>query len=232
MPPDVDALRGASTVIWYCDDAGATIAQQFDPFVPEYRALAGYLRVGGNIVLCGWKTMRQVMDANYPISIDEGDTTAADAFVRDILHIGRIDNSGEGANPSSPWAYGYCMHGAVPTAAGEALGFEPVYIDTGDCDGELGTWRAYCDPPGQQYLHCGLNVESLRAYQGEALEIYSIDSFLNMNFEGETNVVLYLSGDNRGNSCYIGFPLYYCQEAQVKHMLDTILELFGEEKIQ
>jgi hypothetical protein len=232
MPPDVDALRGASTVIWYCDDAGATISQQFDPFVPEYRALAGYLRVGGNIVLCGWKVMRQITGENYPIAVDEADTTAAARFVRDILHITRVDNSGEGANQSAPWEYGYCMHGAVPTPSGEALGFEPVYIDSGDCDGELGTWTAYCDPPGPQYLHCGLNVESLRSYQGQGLEIYEIDSFLNMNFEGETSVVLYLSGDNRGNACYIGFPLYYCQEPQVKHMMDNILGLFGEEKVQ
>jgi hypothetical protein len=232
MPPDVDALRGASTVIWYCDDAQATIGELFNPFLPSYNALSGYLRVGGNIILCGWKVMTQVANEPYSIAIDEGDTTSAAVFIRDYLHIGRIENSGEAANPNSPWAYGYCMHGAIPTAAGEALGFEPVYLDTGNCDGELGKWSFYCSPPAPQYLHCGLNVESLVNFQGTGLEIYATKAFLNMNFEGETSVVLYLSGDNRGNACYIGFPLYYCQEDQVRDMIDKVMALFGEEKVQ
>jgi hypothetical protein len=230
MAPDVDALRGASTVIWYCDDADASIGELFNPFLPSYNALSGYLRVGGNILLCGWKVMTQVTSESYPISIDEGDTTAAAIFIRDFLHIGRIENSGEAANPSSPWTYGYCFHGALPTDEGAALGFEPVYLDSGDCDGEIGNWPFYCNPPAPQYNHCGLNVESLVNYQGTGLEIYKIKSFLNMNFEGETTGVLYLSGDSRGNACYLGFPLYYCQEDQVTAMVDRVLELFGEEK--
>ena len=232
MAPDVDALRGASTVIWYCDDAQASIGDLFNPFLPSYNALSGYLRVGGNIILCGWKVMTQVTGDSYAISIDEADTTSAATFIRDYLHIGRIDNSGEGANPSSPWAYGYCMHGAIPTAEGEALGFEPVYIDSGICGVETGNWPFYCNPPQPQYLHCGLNVESLVNFQGTGLEIYSIKSFLNDNFEGETSVVMYLSGDNRGNACYIGFPLYFCQEDQVRAMMDKIMGYFGEEKVQ
>ncbi len=232
MAPDVDALRGASTVVWYCDDAQATIGDLFNPFLPSYNALSGYLRVGGNIILCGWKVMTQVANQPYSITIDEGDTTAAAIFIRDYLHIGRIRNSGEAANPNSPWTYGYCMHGAIPTPAGEALGFEPVYIDTGVCGGEVGKWSFYCNPPQPQYLHCGLNVESLINFQGTGLEIYQTKAFLNMNFEGRTSVVLYLSGDNRGNACYIGFPLYYCQEDQVRDMIDRVMDLFGEEKVQ
>ena len=123
------------------------------------------------------------------------------------------------------------MHGALPTAQGLALGFEPVYVDTGDCDVEPGKWWFYCDPPLPGYSHSGLNVEKLDN-QGTGLKIYATDSFLNPNYEGETSVVLYLSGDNRGNACYIGFPLYYCQEDQVKHMIDRVMALFGEEKVQ
>ena len=231
-PPNVDALRGASTVLWYCDYSSATIGELFNPFLPSYNALSGYLRVGGNIILCGWKVMGQVVGDPYAISIDEADTTAAAIFIRDYLHIGRIDNSGESANPNSPWAYGYCMHGAIPTPEGEALGFEPVYLDTGDCSGELGNWVHYCDPPAANYLHCGLNVEKLINFQGTGLEIYKTKAFLNQNYEGETSVVLYLSGDNRGNACYIGFPLYYCQEEQVTAMINRVMALFGEEKVQ
>ncbi len=232
MAPDVDALRGASTVIWYCDSAQATIGDLFDPFQPSYNALAGYLRVGGNIILSGSKVMTQVTGDPYAIAIDESDTTIAAVFIRDYLHIGRIDNSGEGANPNAPYAYGYCMHGAVPTPAGEALDFEPVYIDSGDCDGEIGKWWFYCDAPQANYLNSGLNVEKLVSFQGTGLEIYATDSYLNMNYEGEPSVVLYLSGDNRGNACYIGFPLYYCQEIHVRDMMNKIMALFGEERVQ
>ena len=229
MPPDVHALRGASTVIWYCDGT-ATIADLFDPFQPSYNALAGYLRVGGNIILCGSEVLTQVTGDPYPLSIDESDTTTAAVFIRDYLHIGRADHSGEGANQNAPWNYGYCMHGAVPTPAGEALGFEPVYVDTGDCAGEPGKWPLYC--MGGGYYHCGLSVEKLVNFQGTGLEIYGTHSFLNQNYEGEPSVVLYLSGDNRGNACYIGFMLYYCQEDGVKDMIDRVMALFGEERIQ
>ena len=44
--------------------------------------------------------------------------------------------------------------------------------------------------------------------------------------------MLYLSGDNHGNSCYFGFPLYYCQYDHVKALLDKVLFFYGEEKIQ
>ncbi len=229
-PPDVDALRGASTVIWYCDGT-ATIRDLFDPFQPSYNALAGYLRVGGNIILCGSAVLTQVTGDPYPLSIGVSDTTTAGIFVRDYLHIGWADYSGSGANQSSPWEYGYCMHGAVPTPAGEALGFEPVYVDTGDCAVEPGKWWMYCWTH-PNYYHCGTPVEKLLNFQGTGLEIYATDSFLNDNYEGEPSVVLYLSGDNRGNACYIGFMLYYCQEDHVKAMIDKVMALFGEEKVQ
>ena len=230
MAPDVDALRGASTVIWYCDGT-ATIADLFNPFQPSYNALAGYLRVGGNIILCGSEILTQVTGDPYPLSIDESDTTTAAVFIRDYLHIGQADHSNYAANQNSPWDYGYCMHGAVPTPAGEALGFEPVYVDTGDCDVEPGKWWMYCWTH-PNYYHCGTPVEKLVNFQGTGLEIYGTDHFLNYNYEGEPSVVLYLSGDNRGNACYIAFMLYYCQEDDVKHMIDRVMALFGEEKIQ
>ena len=231
-PPNVDALRGASTVVWYCDGSGPSIADLFDPFQPTYNSLAGYLRVGGNIILSGEKVMEQVTGDTYPISISESDTTAAAIFIRDYLHVGQVDHSGGAANTGAPWNYGYCMYGALPTPAGEALGFEPVYVDTGDCDVEPGKWWWYCDAFPSIYLKAGLKVEKLVNYHGTGLEIYATDSYLNQNYEGETSVVLYLSGDNRGNACYIGFRLYYCDEDQVKDMMDKIMALFGEEKVQ
>ncbi len=229
MPPDAVTLADASTVIWYCDASLATIADIFRPG-RNYDFLGGYVRVGGNLVLCGMKTLEQVSGEHYPIYLSPEDETPGRRFIRDILRIGSADYSGDQANPNAPWDYGYCMHGALPTPAGEALGFEPVYVDTGDCDVEPGKWWFYCDPPLPGYYHCGLSVEKLVNFQGEGLEIYATDSYLNPYYEDQTSVVLYLSGDNRGNVCYLGFPLYYLQTPQAEALLQRILTLFGEEE--
>ncbi len=229
QPPDVATLASASTVIWYADsDPYALDGIFYDPCGRSYSPLAGYVRVGGNLLLCGSKLLRTILDEPYPVVVTAEDTTSAAVFVRDCLRICCADNSGEAADPSAPWSSGYCMHGAVPTPAGEALGFEPVYVDTGDCDVQPGKWWFYCDPPLPGYYHCGLNVERLVSFQGTSLEIYATDSFLNPNYEGETSVVLYLSGDNHGNVCYMGFPLYYLKTFQVKAFFDELLPLFGE----
>ena len=229
-PPDVQALAGASTVIWYCDQVEAEIGGLLGQYGQDYDRLGGYVRAGGNLVLCGQQTLTQVAGAPYPVYIGPEDSTPGGRFIRDVLRIGYVDHSGDGSNPDEPWNYGYCMHGAIPTPAGEALGFEPVYVDTGDCDVEPGKWFLYCDPPFPGYYHCGLPVEMLVSFQGTGLEIYATDSFLNPDYEGETSVVLYLSGDNRGNVCYLGFPLYYLQTPQVEAMLRRVLTLFGEEE--
>ncbi|MCK4512585.1 hypothetical protein KAW64_12650, partial [bacterium] len=229
QPPDVATLADASTVIWYCDPAEATIADIFDSH-RSYDLLGGYVRVGGNLVLCGTRMLTQVSGEPYPIYLSPEDETWGRRFIRDILRVGSVDYSGEAANPDAPWAYGYCMHGALPTPAGEALGFEPAYIDSGDCDVEPGKWWFYCDPPLPGYYHCGLNVEKLVNSHGEGLEIYATDSYLNPYYEDETSAVLYLSGDNRGNVCYLGFPLYYLQTPQAEALLQRILTLFGEEE--
>ena len=228
MPPDVGTLAGASTVIWYCGPGEAVIAELFR--WQSYDLLGGYVRVGGNLVLCGWKTLTQVAGEPYPIDLAPEDATAGRRFIRDILRIGSVDNSGESANPNDPWNYGYCFHGAVPTAEGNALGFEPVYVDTGDCDVEPGKWWFYCDPPLPNYYHCGLNVEKVYPYGGEALELLTVDSFINVSYDGETCAVLYLSGADKGNVCYLGFPLYYLQTPQAEALLQRVLTLFGEEE--
>jgi hypothetical protein len=229
QPPDVATLATASTVIWYADsDPYALDGIFYDPCGKSYSALAAYVRVGGNLLLCGSKLLTTIMGEPYPITVTAEDTTSAAVFVRDCLRIGRADNSGGGANPSAPWDYGYCMHGAVPTPAGELLGFEPVYVDTGVCGTQPGKWWLYCDPPLPGYYHCGINVEKLVSYEGTGLEIYATDSFLNQNYEGETSVVLYLSGDNHGNVCYMGFPLYYLKTFQAKALFDELLPMFGE----
>ncbi len=229
-PPDVQALADASTVIWYCDQVDAEIGRLFNSYGQDYDRLGGYVRAGGNLVLCGQQTLTQVAGAPYPLYVGPEDPTPGGRFIRDVLRVGYVDHSGPRANPNDPWTYGYCMHGAVPTPAGEALGFEPVYVDTGDCDVQPGKWWFYCDPPIPGYYHCGLPVEKLVNFQGTGLEIYATDSFLNENYEGEASVVLYLSGDNRGNVCYLGFPLYYLQTPQAEALLQRILTLFGEEE--
>lgn len=222
-PPDVAALRGASTVIWYADYEQTTLQRLFDPNTQTYNALAGYLRVGGNLVMCGQRILEQVMSQPYPIAIADDDTSQAAVFVRDYLHIGGAENSGAAANKGSPWKYGYCFYGAVPTD--EEL-FTPMYIDS------LGKWwECYGGNLGSNYRRGGLpQLEKLTVYQGTAMEIFETDSYLNMNFEGKPCGVMYLSGDSHANVAYFGFPFYYLQTDQVQANMDVILRLFGEEK--
>jgi hypothetical protein len=229
-PPDFETLADASTVVWYCDDADAVIRQLFDGYITGYDLLGGYVRGGGNLILSGWKTLRQVADTNYPFDLGPSDEELGKRFVRDALRIGRVDNSGEGANPDYPWDYGYCMHGALPTVDGEALGFEPAYIDTGQCPDEPGKWFSFCQPPAPQYERCGMNVESVVPYGASSLEILEVDSFNNPAWDGEPCAVLYLSGSDRGNVCYMGFPVYYLQTAHAEQLMRRVLTLFGEEE--
>jgi hypothetical protein len=231
QPPDVDILRGASTVIWYCDGNQSTLQDLFDPFETTYNALAGYVRVGGNLILCGTETLMQILDDTYPVQLAATDTLPAQVFVRDYLHIGYAETSGAAANKNSPWAYGYCFYGAVPA---DPTMFTPVYIDSVGPSGypEPGKWPLYTNT-SPNYVRAGLSkIEKLQAYQGSALEIMQIHSYLNLNFEGETCALLYLSGDNHGNVAYFSFPFYYTQDAQAEPVIDKILELFGEEKLQ
>jgi hypothetical protein len=237
--PGVDALRGASTVIWYADNENITLAPLFDPFQTQYNALAGYVRVGGNLVLCGRRVLTQVLDDEpYPITVSADDTTQAVGFVRDFLHIGYADNSGSAVNKNSPWSYGYCFYGANP-APGWEDEFSSVYIDSVGTQGypDPGKWPVYSwqSPPYPAgYVRGGLHqIDKLQAFQGTGEEIFLIDAYLNeLNYGGEPCAVLYLSGDNHGNSCFFGFPLYYCQYSHVKAMLDKVLLFYGEEKIQ
>ncbi len=232
QPPNVDALRGASTVLWYVDGAQTTLEGLFDPRLTTYNALAGYVRVGGNLVLAGQKALSHILDDPYPIEIDPADTSQAVVFVRDYLHVGYADCSGGNCNKDSPWSYGYCYHGAEP-APGFEDWFEPMYIDSVGPGGypEPGKWPMYTSSL-PQYSRCGLPfIEKLQAYQGTAMEIMTIHAFLNANYDGQPIAILYLSGDNHGNACYIGTMLYYQQYDHVKPFMDKVLALFGEEKL-
>ena len=237
QPPDVDALQGASTVIWYVDEEGVCeLKDLFDPRKTTYNALAGYVRVGGNLLLCGFKATSYILDESYPIVVDASDTTQAVEFVRDFLHVGTAEESGSAINKDSPWTYGYCFYGATP-APGFEDWFDPVYIDSVGPEGypDPGKWPVYTwqppKPPG--CFRGGLpHVEKLTAFQGTGLEFLQMDSYLNWNFEGETCGILHLTGDSHGNSCYLGFPLYYLKDDDAQSLVDKILELFGEEKLQ
>jgi hypothetical protein len=235
--PGVDALRGASTVIWYCDSEDITLAPLFDPFQTQYNALAGYVRVGGNLVLSGRRVLTQLMSNDpYPITVSAADSSQNVGFVRDFLHVGYVDNSAGATNKDSPWSYGYCFYGATPTAGWEDE-FSPVYIDSVGPLGypDRGKWPVYTwGPPWNPgYWRGGLpHVEKLQSFQGTGAEIYEIDAYLNGNYDDETCAILYLSGDSHGNSCYFGFPLYYCQYDHVKAMIDKVLFFYGEEKIR
>jgi hypothetical protein len=237
LPPTVDALQGASTVIWYCDKNETSLGDLFYGNVP-YNTLAGYVRVGGNVVLCGSEVLAQIMNEGYvsnSITIAEDDTTEAAVFVRDVLRISNLTNSGANANKISWYSYGYCFYGGVPKNGYEDQ-FDAVYIDSVGPSGypEPGKWPLYTYDPvtWPQYAYAGHPyVDRVETFQGTGIEFLGMDSYLNMNFEGSTCAVLNLTGDNHGNTCIFTFPLYYCQYDGVKALIDQILRLFGEEKI-
>jgi hypothetical protein len=229
-PPDVETLAEASSVVWYCDRDEAVIGEILGQYGAPYDVLGGYVRAGGNLFLSGWKTMAQVAASDYPLDLGPGEIFPGRVFIRDVLRIGFVDNSGGNANPHVPWDYGYCMHGALPTADGFALGFEPAYIDTGECPDAPGKWFPFCDPPSPNYYRCGLNVEWVTAFGGQALEILEVESFINPVYDGVPCATIYLSGTDGGNVCYMGFPLYYLQTAHAEALVRRVLTLFGEEE--
>ncbi len=234
QPPDVETLRSASTVIWYADlwDETSELADLFNPQLQGYNTLAGYMRVGGNLILSGYNCLEQITQQSYPMEITDTDTTEGARFVRDILHIGAADASGNNYNKNSPWAYGYCFYGDIPSDAGESYGFEPMYIDSVGPGGypEPGKWWMYTSSH-VNLSRCGFpDVEKLQTYHGSGLEIFTIHPYLNMNYDGMTSAVLYLSGDDRGNTCYFGHPLYFLQTDQVAPNFDRVMALFGEQK--
>ncbi len=237
QPPDVSALAGASTVVWYCDQNEPTLGELFDPFFKDYSLLAGYLRAGGNLVLCGYRALGQMLEEDYPITISASDTTMGRVFARDYLGVGEANNSGGSANPGAPWSYGYCFYGAVPGGTGipdwRTVDLEAMYIDSVGVGGfpEPGKWWPYADPPTPSYLRCGLGyIDVFEPYGGRPIETHAFDAFLNVNFEGRTCVLLLPTGTDRGNVFYLGFPLYYLQTHQVKAVFDKVLPLFGEER--
>jgi hypothetical protein len=220
QPPDVDALRGASTCIWYGDGDATVLSAAFNR--ATYNALAGYVRVGGNLILEGREGISEILDEAYPITITARDTTVADRFVRDVLRVRYAASSLAGSNKQAPYDWGYCFYGAVPTDAG---GFSPVYLDS------LGKYWVMYGRTGQ-YARAGLPyTERLVVQGGLSVSPYAIDSFLNMNFEGQPCSSLYLSGTNHGNIAYFTFPFYYMKTAQTKTMIDRVLTLFGEEML-
>lgn len=221
MPPDVDAMRGASTVVWYVDDAGNTISRMFLPSNQNYNALSGYVRIGGNLILCGKEVLRQILVDAYPINdITAADTTQAGIFVRDFLRVGWADYSGSEANQENDYKYGYCFYGAIPDVGVDDI-FEPMYIDS------LGKWRLWYGADGR-----GLPaVEIMDPYMGTSISSFRMDAFLNYNFDDQTCAVIYVSGTNHGNIAYFGFPFYSLKTPDVQHNMDAMLQIFGEEKI-
>jgi hypothetical protein len=221
-PPNVDALRGASTVVWYSDGDNSVLGKAFN--ASTYNALAGYVRVGGNLILEGRQNLQAILGHSYPITVTARDTTVADLFVKNTLHIRTAANSGN--VQAHNWNYGYCFYGAVPTDPGM---FAPIYIDT------AGKWSVmwhYQNNPQHNLWHAGFSfTERLGVNQGVGVVPFVIDSYINQEFEGQPCGVLYLSGDNHGNACYLTFPLYYMKTPEVRPVLDKILMLFGEEKL-
>jgi hypothetical protein len=71
-------------------------------------------------------------------------------------------------------------------------------------------------------------VDAVETYGGAGIESHVIDSYLNYNFHDRTCMLLSPTGTDRGNVCYLGFPLYYLKTFQVKAFFDELLLLFGE----
>jgi hypothetical protein len=248
QPPDVEALANASTVIWYADGQpisdpalAPVLWRTFHASDVIYNALAGYVRVGGNLVLCGYKGIGTIADvATYTpqsddgaIEVAAGDTLQNMRFIRDFLHVGSALNSGNLSNKDAPYQYGYCFHGAEPTAEGAALGFSGVYIDSVGSSGwpSRGKWPLYTNPQ-YAYKRCGLpQVERVDPYLGSAVTIFEMESFVNSQFQDVPCGQLYLSGTNHGNVGYFGFPFYYLQTDDARDLVDRLLSYMGEPKL-
>ena len=100
-----------------------------------------------------------------------------------------------------------------------------MYIDS------LGKWWPIYGSPIQNYSRGGLPmVEKLGPSSGSAVGVFEIDAFLNTGFDGEVCALMRLSGSDRGNVCYAGFPLYYLQTAGVEAFFGELLTRFGEER--
>lgn len=222
-PPDVMTLGGASTVIWYYDHDQTALRRAFDEG-ERYRPLAGYARVGGNIILCGHDGLRHILAEIYPMELTPADSTEAEVFVREVLGIANAENTGSSANKSTPWRYGYCLYGAIPNPVAAGIQLDAMYIDS------LGTWSPVYGHPNPNYSHGGLpNAEILEARGGcHAIEAQVIDAYLNYTVEGRPCTVLTLTGEERGKACYFGFPIYYLQADQARRTFGTVLERFGE----
>jgi hypothetical protein len=244
QPPDVTTLAGASTVVWYVDHDETALSGVFDlldPHRPYYSRLDGYVRAGGNLILCGFKPLGAITgEDQYPMQFTASDTAPGRVFVRDRLRIGEVDNSGFAYNIAAPWNYGFCFHGAVPGGTGipedRTVQLEAMYIDSVGAGGypEPGKWPYYADPPeyAPGLLHCGLPaVDAYRPCSASPIETHGIDAFLNYNFQGQTCVMLSPTGGDRGNVCALGFPLYYLQTAQVKAVFDELLPMMGEQRM-
>ncbi len=233
--PDASTLAGASTVIWYQDGESSALGDLFDPYNAPYDLLGGYVRVGGNLILCGFTSLGEILNEPYPLMVTASDTTFGEVFVRDALGISYADESGFAANKNAPWTYGYCFYGAEPAGTGipglATVDLEAMYIDSVGVGGfpEPGKWPLYTYTANPNYTRAGLpQVEKLNAHQGAPIESHVIDSYLNMEYEGETCMVLSPTGSDRGNVVYFGFPLYYLQTHQVKTVFDRLLPLLGE----
>jgi hypothetical protein len=235
QPPDIETLAGASSVIWYVDHETTSLTVAFDDVERAYVALGGYVRVGGNLILCGFEPIAHIVGEPYPINVTSADTTAGRAFVRDVLGVGFAESSGTNADKAVPWEYGYCFYGADAGGTGvpesRVVDLEPMYIDSVGVGGypEPGKWPVYTWPE-HNYSRCGLpRIERIEPYGCESLVAFEIDAFLNMGFDDRPCMVLSYTGTGRGNVCYMSHPLYYLQTPQVVAVFDKLLPLFGEE---
>ena len=228
-PPGVSVLAGASTVVWEADTVAPGIRGMFDSAGTRYDVFAGYVRVGGNLVLCGQNLIGQILDEPYPVHVSFSDTARDRVFVRDHLGIRGARNSGVSSNLSVPWDYGYCFHGAEPAmqppaAHGE---FEPMHIDS------LGKWWVlYGKPLGTPYHRAGMPyIDAPEPCGPNAIVAFTFDSWVNVTFDGAPCSVMNLSGTTGGNTCCFGFPLYYLKTPDVLAVMDLLLASFGEVKV-
>jgi hypothetical protein len=241
VPPAVSVYRGASTVIWYTD--GETVGdvstacglwKEFNRPGADYRALQAYVQAGGNLVLAGFSVAGAVTGTqSYTWSAGAIHTSPADTarglvFMRDVLGVAGVVESGVACNPSDPWSYGYCFYGALPEP-GAPLSLEPVFIDSVGPGGfpDPGKWPVYT-LAFDQYRRGGLPMVERFEPTGEAQAICRMVSFRNETFVDEPCGLFTPSDGARGNVCYLGFPLYYLKTPEATAMMEAVLGAFGE----
>lgn len=202
--PPMDELGRYRTVMWTLDAAGGLLR----PAQAEsaYHYVEGFVRAGGNLILEGQSSLTTLGGADlytYRPTYVPGD------FLYDHVGIDSLRNAGSSTNTSFPDLYGYAFLGGLAASGWPGL---HVPVDT------LGKWAS-------GYLaHGGLPLCEIARPTPGTLTLYRFDSYLNESLDGRPCATARFPEDGTGAVVWLGFPLYYIQDAPAAEMVTEVLD--------